>query len=103
MSDTSDTLRNRAAFFRNPDYTKRGFPGHLIEPLAAELEAAAAELEQKSAIESAARSLLFEVKGMLGIERHAIAELISETNMQRLERRAEQLEKALPTGDSDDG
>lgn len=50
----ADDLRNRAAFFRNPDYVKHGFPGHLIEPLAVELESAADEIRQYRAVYEAA-------------------------------------------------
>lgn len=46
MSDIVKTLKNRAEFFHNPDYVRAGFPGYLIEPLSAELMAAADELER---------------------------------------------------------
>jgi len=45
MSSTVYTLRLRAAWFKNPDYQKSGFPAQLIQPLAEELEQAANEIE----------------------------------------------------------
>ena len=58
MSDLSTALRNRAEFFHNPDYVKAGFPGHLIEPLAAELIGAADEIERLQAELKQANALL---------------------------------------------
>ena len=46
MTDLMELMRNRAEFFHNPDYVRAGFPGHLIEPLAAELIAVADEIER---------------------------------------------------------
>jgi len=46
MIDLMELMRNRAEFFHNPDYVRAGFPGHLIEPLAAELIAVADEIER---------------------------------------------------------
>lgn len=54
MSEISDTLRLRAAFFQNEDYCKTHFPAHLIRPLGSELLDAANKLDDAlAAIETA--------------------------------------------------
>lgn len=86
MDEQADSLRNRAAYFRNPDYKKSGFPAKYIEPLGAELEAAAAEIDRlrtenerlrererrcPTMLESEARALvraLQEMAGALGLD-----------------------------------
>ena len=52
-------------------------------------------LENLLAVYEAAKAEHFEVKGMLAIERYAIAELVSETNMRCLEGRVETMDNAL--------
>ena len=86
----TDEIRKQIRYLRN-----YGEAVQMQGSIPDEFFEAADTLKKLLAVYEAAKAEHFEIKGMLAIERHAIAELVSETNMRCLEGRVEAMDRAL--------